>query len=381
MVTEPALVLKKAGPDEVFRVKMWEPSKAMVDATAAAGAEIVEGGNYVMGEQVRKFEDGFKRLVGGHEVTGVSSGSDALYLALRYYREIEEVRTVHVPAFTFIATVEPAVRLGMNVVLHDVDLATACMESYAADVDVQEGDIWLPVQLYGYPVSLPDVETLVTIVDAAQGHGIWPDWDLANAVCYSFYPTKNLGAAGQAGAVVGHAGLGEWAKRARAHGEGGERFVHDFFSGNYRMDEIQGFILNEQLAAFNGARAIRQAIGKAYIELLRLYGIVDVIIPQEPHEQHVYHIFGVRVKVKGKTRDDLAAYLKGQGIQTAVRYPVPIHKQPAAKALLAEGKKTLGTFRGAEQWASEGLTLPMHEKLTDDQVEIVVREIARWVRS
>ena len=361
-------------------MKLWEPAHAMVDATSSAGRIVAESGNYVMGKRVEEFERAWAKKTEAEVVVGVSSCSDALYITLRYLRDVHELRTVHVPTFTFIATVEPAIRLGLNVVLHDVDLATACMESYMAE-EVEGDGVWLPVQLYGYPVTLPNSETLVTGIDAAQGHGIPIPWDYVEAACYSFYPTKNLGAAGQAGAIAGSAELAQYARQARAHGEGDTRFVHEFFSGNYRMDEIQGEILARQLeAGFHGAQVIRQAVGMVYRELLELYGIDDVIIPQEAHESHVYHLLGVRVKVKGKGkgRDELKDYLASKGIQTAVRYPVPIHKQPAAKELVAGQKKK---FPGADQWAAEGLTLPMHAKMDDNQVELVIREIARWVRS
>ena len=187
--------------------------------------------------------------------------------------------------------------------------------------------------------------------------------------CFSFYPTKNLGTMGQAGAVVtDNKELADKVREMRTYGER-ERFVHYGITGNHRMDELQAGILRAKLPHLNEWNSRRRFRAAMYRELLA--PVSDVIHLPGDHPQHVYHMYVIRTK----DRDNLAEYLSTCGVQTAVRYPVPMHLQPALKYL---GYRE-GEFPNAEAWAKENLSLPMYPELTASQVEYVYEKIKEWV--
>lgn len=343
----------------------------------AAVLRVLGSGKYVGGEEVEAFEEEWAAYCGAKYCVGVSSGSDAIYLV---YRAIEQFygvvtagtgnksqdtgRVVLVPAFTFIGTVEPLLRAGMKVEFVDVDIDTGLM-SYSVKAEADERSI-LPVHLYGRPFR-PDhsLRPLMMVEDAAQGHGI----KLTGvAACYSFYPTKNLGCAGQGGAVVtNNEKLANLIRQLRNHGEGPNRFEHIYLSGNYRLDPIQAAILRVKLPYLDGWNKRRREIAAIYNrelkDLLLIY-----LSPDDP--EHVYHIYAIRCE----KRSSLAKFLEEMGIQTSVRYPVPLHFQPA---LVGSQNKSC-FFPFAERWADTVLTLPIYPEMTDQMVNYVVEAIQLW---
>lgn len=334
------------------------------DEIDEAVARVHESANYVMGPEVEAFEHEWARYCGATFCVAVCSGTDAIYLTLQALWE--RVSHIVVPAFTFIASIEPAFRAGYpasQVHLEDVD-ANGVLGPIKA-IDFQQPDVLvLPVHLYGYPAPMPEGASYV-LEDAAQAHGQQLRGD---AQAFSFYPTKNLGAAGQAGAVVTNSPeLSGELKILRNHGEADRRFVHERLSGNYRMDELQAAILRAKLPHLADWNAKRREIALVY--RAELAGLPLKF--QADHEAHTYHIFAIRCE----RRDELAEFLQTRGIQTAVRYPVPLHLQPA---LARSFGRPAGTFPGAEAWARETLSLPIYPEMDWEQVGHVVQSVKQY---
>ena len=314
-----------------------------------------------MGPEVEAFEKEWAEYCGAKYCVGVSSGTDALYLALKAVAKNQEVLTT--PA-TFFATVQAIIQSENQPTFVDIG------DDY--NIDVGEGArskayIRLPVHLYGRPVEIPDPNPYLVIEDSAQAHGLPLRGKMA---CFSFYPTKNLGAMGQAGAVVTNdVDLANAVREMRTYCERG-RFVHYGTTGNFRMDELQAAILRAKLPHLDGWNKSRRDIAGIYRDYLeRLEGVV---LPRD-HPEHSYHIYAIRVK----ERDDLAKHLERYGIQTSIRYPVPMHLQPTLKYLGYHK----GDFPVAEEWAKTNLSLPMYPELTEKQVEYVAIKIRLWVNS
>ena len=332
-------------------------------------ARVHSKGLYVMGPEVEAFEEEWARYCGSVYGVAVSSGTDALYLTLKYFREVEGGTIANVPAFTFIATAEAAVRAGMSLRLVDVD-SEGCMLP-GPPPSVRSIDI--PVNMYGRLAPIV-TDRLVTdrlvVEDAAQSHGLQARGD---ASCYSFYPTKNLGAHGQAGAVVTSSLLlRDYIRSMRNHGESNKRFVHDRLSGNYRMDELQAAILRVKLKYLDRWNARRRQIAQLYVRLLSDDAIAQVVQMPSLLGEHVFHMFVVRVAERGS----LTTFLEFKGIQTAVRYPVPLHLQPC---LAGHVFYTQDAFPGAKKLAERNVSLPIYPEMSDDQVEYVATQVREWV--
>jgi len=313
-----------------------------------------------MGEEVEAFEEEWAEYCKAKYCVVVSSGTDALYLAIRCLG-ITDVEILTTP-FTFFATTGAIMMSGNIPRFVDVEPD--------GNIDIGKEPVSylcaLPVHLYGKPAKLEKHDQRYVIEDACQAHGLPLRGHLQ---CFSFYPTKNLGAYGQAGAIVTNIGeLVEKLRWLRVHGEK-ERFVHYEVTGNYRMDELQASILRVKLPHLNKWNQARRDVAGLYQELL---GNVGGITLPEDDLYHCYHIYAIRVK----NRDSLARFLAENGIQTAVRYPLPMHLQPALEYL---GYKK-GDFPVAEEWAETNLSLPMYPELTQEQVEYVCSKIKGWVR-
>ncbi len=339
------------------------------DEIDEAVARVLEQGNYVMGEEVAAFEEEFARFCGARYCIGVSSCTDALYLALITCANgsTAGVRVVLTSPVTFYATTHAIIRAGDMPVYMDI--------KDDGNIDIAKSkviwDIAIPVHLYGYPADIPQASARPVIEDSAQGHGIPLRGKVA---CFSFYPTKNLGAIGQAGAVVTNdteiAGL---CRRLREYGET-QRFVYDHepwrVGGNFRLDELQAAILRVKLRYLPMWNARRMDLAFHYRE--RLGGLAPLVRIPPYHPAHTYHVFAVFTK----NRDDLWQYLEKSHIQSSVRYPVPMHLQPAMKYMWL--KK--GDFPKAEAWCNENLTLPLYPEMSFEQVDTVAHEIMEWAR-
>ena len=344
-------------------------------------ARVIERGNFVMGQEVEQWESEWARFCGAEYAVGVSSGTDALYLAItavtlvdggdkiRATVEQEKPLNILTTPFTFFATSQAIIHSGNQPVFMDVD-ETGNIDMGAVDLLNFPYDVHLalPVHLYGRPAPIPPGWPPI-IEDSAQAHGL-PLSPNARAACFSFYPSKNLGAMGQAGAVVTNdPEIASLVRELRTYGER-ERFVHYAPTGNYRMDEMQAAILRAKLPHLLDWNYKRSVFARAY--LAHLSRVPGIVLPQYD-AQHTWHIFAIRV-TDPRGRDDLAKFLAEQGIQTAVRYPLPLHLQPAL--LYLGGKK--GDFPNAEIWAKTNLSLPIWPEMELAQVEYVCEKVKEW---
>jgi dTDP-4-amino-4,6-dideoxygalactose transaminase len=338
-------------------------------------AAVIDGGAFVNGPQVAEFESAFARYCGAEHCVGMASGLDALRLAL-IGGGIERGDEVILPANTFVATAEAVSQAGGRVVLADVSEADYNLDPAAAAAAVTDRTRFLlPVHLCGQLADLTALELLgVPILeDACQAHGAERDGRRAGTVGYasafSFYPGKNLGAMGDAGALVtGDASLAERARALREHGQR-RKYEHDLEGWTARLDTIQALVLLRKLPLLDGWNEERRAQARAYAE--RLDGVGDLRLPPvAPGSEPVWHLYVVR------TRDpeSLAAFLRERGIGTGRHYPQPVHRSPAYAHL---GYRE-GEFPVTEALAREGLSLPVFPGMTDEQLEAVCAGIREY---
>ena len=334
--------------------------------------DAMRAGTFIGGAAVERFEREFADLCEAGHCVGMANGTDALELALRC-AGVSAGDAVVVPANTFIATAEAVVRLGARVVLVD------CDDHYLLDVDRLSdvvGDTKaravVPVHLYGQFAAIEEVEAIAarhgaTVVeDAAQCQGARrngePIATHSAVASTSFYPGKNLGAYGDAGAVVTRSEA--IARRARLLANHGStrRYEHEEMGVNSRLDAIQAIVLSTKLRRLDAWNALRRAAAQRYDELLAGH---DVMTPHVlDGNEHVWHQYVVRVEDRDRVLDQLNA----DGIGAAIHYPVPVHLQPAGRTL----GYAAGAFPTAERAAAEILSLPMFPGITADQQERVV---------
>jgi len=339
-----------------LRAQYFGISREITDAIY----RVLAKGNYVMGEEVEAFEKEWAGYCKAKYCVGVSSGTDALYLALKVLKPEGKQRILTSP-FTFFSTVEAIIKSGNYPIF--IDIGSDGNIHIPDNIPGSYAYCYIPVYLYGKPTAFP--RDRFVIEDAAQAHGLPLGGDL---MCHSFYPTKNLGAYGQAGSIVTNSS--EWAEKLkwlRVHGEK-ERFIHYEVTGNYRMDELQAAILRVKLPYLDRWNRVRRNIAENYRQVLQ---DVEAIILPEDDPYHFYYAFVIRVR----GRDNLAKFLAGNGIQTTVRYLVPMHLLPALKYL---GYKK-GDFPMAEKLADENLNLPIYPEMTTEQVVYVAEKIKEWV--
>lgn len=329
---------------------------------------VVSKCNFVMGEELAQFESEFAKFSGAQYAVGVSSGLDAIHLAVRALG-IGPGDEVIVPAHTFIASALGVTMAGATPVFVDVN------EDFLMDVNALERVITpktkaiLPVHLYGQMVDLEPVINLATkrglavIEDAAQAHGARKGARRAGAVgqlgCFSFYPGKNLGCYGDGGAVTTNSReLRDKLEALRNYGST-QKYHHPVIGFNCRLDTIQAAILSVKLPRLEGYNAARFQVASWYQDALR--GLGDLILPEMPGEgRHVFHLYVVRTK----KRDALLRYLQEHGVGAGIHYPVPMHLHGAYAHL---GYR-VGDFPVSERICSEILSLPIFPELTRDQV-------------
>jgi len=332
-----------------------------------AVVSVLGNGIFVLGENVASFEKEFAAYNANKHCIGVASGTDALILSLRALGmgPGDEVITV---ANTASPTAMAIMSVGAVPVLVD------CDEYYNIDVSLIEKKITartkaiIPVHLYGQPCDMKEIEEIAKkhdlkiVEDCAQAHGAeyyGRKVGFSGIGCFSFYPTKNLGAYGDGGAIV--TDDDEFAEKLRMLRFYGQKKTYDsqFFGYNSRLDEIQAAILRVKLKHLDAWINARRRIAKLYNEL-----ISGAIIPMEKAgRKHAYHLYIVRVK----RRDALMAYLKENGIGTGIHYPVPIHMQ---KAFSLQGR-----YATAERNAKDILSLPMFPELGEDEIQKIAGEI------
>lgn len=347
----------------------------------SAISRVLQRGRYILGEEVQAFEREFSAYVGVRFGIGVGSGTEALHLALRScgVASGDEVITV---SHTAVATVAAIELCGAKPVFVDI-----LSDSYLIDPEKVEEAITpktkaiIPVHLYG---QVADMEAILSIAkrhrlwvieDCAQSHGAllkgrrsgsWGDLG-----AFSFYPTKNLGAMGDAGMVVtDNSELAERLRLLRQYGWR-QRYVSEMPGFNSRLDEIQAAILRVKLKYLDQWNALRRKKAKLYTMLFKDLAVRP---PSENDPQgHVYHLYVVRVK----NRDDLQIFLRDRGIETLIHYPVPIHLQKAYQYL---GYRK-GALPVTELCAEEVLSLPLYPEIAETDIETVANQIAYFYRS
>jgi len=332
---------------------------------------VLEDGQFALGPAVSRFEQAFAAYCGAGEAIGVNSGTSALHLALLAAGVTPGDEVVTVP-FTFVATVAAIEYAGARPVFVDVDEMYYTMDPARLEEAITpRTKAIVPVHLYGQPADMdPILEVarrhgVAVVEDACQAHGAEYRGRRCGSLgmlgCFSFYPTKNLGAYGEGGAVVTNdAALAARVRLLRSWGEQ-TRYIHDVRGFNYRMDGIQGAVLGVKLRHLEAWTEARRAHAASYARCLQ---DSSAAVPRvREGARHVYQSYVVRVP----QRDAMRARLADAGIQTAVHYPRPIHLQPACRDL----GYAAGDFPVAERLAGEVLSLPMFPELTEREIEIV----------
>jgi dTDP-4-amino-4,6-dideoxygalactose transaminase len=337
-----------------------------------AVTDVIESGAFAGGPFVEKFENEFASYCGCECAIGLGSGTDALWLCLLAHEIGLGDEVVTVPN-TFMATAEAITFTGARPVFVDVDERTYTMDPTALEAAITpRTKAIIPVHLFGQPADMEPIlavarkHRLVVIEDAAQAHGATYKGrtvgTMGDAGCFSFYPGKNLGAFGEAGAVVtNNIALRDKIRTLRDHGQV-RKYHHSVIGWNCRMDGIQAAVLQVKLGHLDKGNSLRREHAQRYNAAFD--GIDEVITPRQvDYAQHVYHVYAVRVP----DRDEVMSILRERGVQTAIHYPVPIHLQPAYEMLGYQ----MGDFPVSEQIAHEFLSLPMFPELTSAQIDFV----------
>ena len=346
-----------------------------------AVARVLSSTAYVQGEDVRLLEREFAAFCGAAHACAVANGTDALRLALRAYGvgPGDEVVTV---ANTFIATGEAILLAGAKPVFVDVDPATYTMDPARLEAAITpRTKVVLPVHLYGHPADATAIgevarrHGLPVLEDAAQAHGA--EWRgrragaLGHAACFSFYPTKNLGAFGDAGMVTSSdEGFVARVRQIANHGAGAHRYDNVVLGTNSRLDTLQAAVLRVKLRHLERWNAERAERAAAYSKALD--GAPGVVAPREREgARSAWHLYTVRVP----ERDALADHLRSRGIGTAIHYPRPIHLQ----ASMASAGGRAGDLPVSEQLSREVLCLPLYPELPLEDVARVTSEVRAFV--
>ena len=349
--------------------------------------KVIDNTAFILGESVSNFEKAFAEAHNVKYCLGTSSGTDANHLVL-WSLGIKSGDEVIIPANTFIATAWGVTLCGAKPVFVDCH-----PESYNLDPAKVEAAITpktkaiVAVHLYGQPADMnklqeiADRHNLFLVEDAAQSH--LAEYEskkigtLSSASSFSFYPGKNLGAYGEAGAVVTNDdNLYNVLKMMREHGQS-KKYYHDTFGHNYRMEGIQGAVLGVKLKHLDKWTDGRRNAAAKYRELLK--DIEQIQLPKEmSNVKHVYHLFVIQVKGDEKNREEernkLQRFLTENGVATGLHYAIPLHQQKCFQDL---GYKK-GDFPVTEQLAESGLSLPMFPELTDEQISYVTNKIKEY---
>jgi len=348
---------------------------------------VLETGRYVLGEEVAAFEREFARYTGVRYSVGVGNGTDALHLTLRVYG-IGPGDTVITVSHTAVATVAAIELAGATPVLVDIDPSSFTMDPNCLEDAIRNHDngrgaghggpvkAIIPVHLYGHPADMPAIMdiarrySLYVIEDCAQSHGAaiqgrkTGSW--GHLAAFSFYPTKNLGALGDGGAVVTNdPNLAQRASLLREYGWR-ERYVSEMRGMNSRLDELQAAILRVKMKYLDEENGRRRELARIYDTLLP---VTALILPRLKDDvEHVYHQYVVRTRY----RDDLKAFLEAHSVGTLIHYPIPVHLQRAYREL---GYRA-GDLPVTERCAKEILSLPLYPEMEDSDIE----EICELIR-
>lgn len=337
-------------------------------------SNVIQDSAFIAGKYAKVFEKDFAKYIGVKNCVGVGNGTDALYIALKALG-ISDGEEVITAANSFIATSEAITMTGAKAVFVDCN-----EETYNIDVDKFDQVITgktkaiIPVHLYGQPAQMDKItdtakkHNLFVVEDAAQAHGAEYQGQrigtIGDTACFSFFPGKNLGAYGDAGAIVTN--NNELARKARMFANHGriEKYNHEFEGTNSRLDGLQAAILDVKLKHLDKWIERRRTIAKMYDASLKDIVTTPSVLPDV---KHVYHLYVIRIKNRDKVKELLAE----KGIATSIHYPIPL---PFLKAYRYLGHKP-ADFPVVFSLKDEILSLPIHGDMTDDQVEYVIKQL------
>lgn len=351
------------------------PLRAEIDR---AIAEVIDSAAFAGGPFVAAFENDFAKFCQCRHAIGLGNGTDALWLALLASGVGPGDEVITVPS-TFMATAEAITYCGATPVFVDIDERTYTLDPAGLeDAVTSRTKAIVPVHLFGQTADMDPIlefarsRGLVVIEDAAQAHGAEyrgrKAGSMGDAGCFSFYPGKNLGAFGEAGAVVtNNSELRDKICILRDHGQV-RKYHHTMVGWNCRMDGIQAAVLRVKLRHLAAGNERRRQHAEHYNRALA--DNAEIILPLEAdYASHVYHVYAVRLR----ERDEALRAMEGEGISCGIHYPVPVHLQPAYENLGYER----GDFEISERTSAEFLSLPMFPELTDEQVEAVAQSLQK----
>jgi dTDP-4-amino-4,6-dideoxygalactose transaminase len=369
------------------------------DEIDSAIHDTIESCAFVAGKNVKQFEEKFARYCGAQHAIGVSSGTSALYAALKALGIGPGDAVITVP-FTFIATVEAITLTGARPIFVDIEKESYNISPEKIEYCVTQSCTWnsrdktlidkktgltvraiMPVHLYGQIADMDEImqlaETynLFVLEDAAQAHGATYKKRKAGSIghigAFSFYPSKNLGAYGQGGALVtSDRTLAERVRMLIDHGQRTKNY-HAVEGWNFKMDGFQAAVLDVKLKYLDDWNTSRRQHAQTYTHLLK--DADGIIAPNEkPHREHIYHLYVIRTR----NRNALQEHLRDVGIGSSIHYPLSLHVQDAYHYL----GYTTGDFPHAEECAAEVLSLPMFPELTLKEIEYVCTAITEWVQ-
>ena len=354
------------------------------DEILAAIARVCDSQRFIMGPEIDVLEHELSAMLGVEHAVAVSSGTDALLVAMMALGIARGDEVITSP-YSFFANAAAIARVGATPVFVDIDLATFNLDAdrIGASITPRTKAI-LPVHLFGLPADMGPIALAASragipvVEDAAQAIGATykgqPVGGIGTCGCFSFYPSKNLGAFGDAGLVTSNdRGFAERVRLMRQHGME-PKYHHSMIGGNFRMDALQAAILRVKAPHLPAWSSARRENAKRYRTLFLDHGLTDrVTLPVEPPgRRHIFNQFVIRTA----GRDDLRAYLTERGIGTEIYYPVPLHLQPCLGHL---GYRH-GDLPAAERAAAESLALPIYGELTLAQQQAVVAAVARFVQ-
>lgn len=358
----------------------YRSMKNEIDETAI---KIFESGRYIGGPVLAEFERAFAEYLGSGYAIGCSSGTTAIQAALQAL-SVQNGDEVILPANTFIATAEAVSNAGAKPVFVDIDPEryTIAPDKLRSVISEKTKAV-IVVHLFGQPADMKGIlhttreKNIKVIEDCAQSHGsIYyglnasgeKTGSMGDFGCFSFFPAKNLGAFGDAGiTVTNSSSLAEKTRMIVDHGRKA-KYTHDFIGNNFRMDPLQAGLLLVKLKRLDAWNKRRREIVAKYCDALN---DTPIVLPKfYKDSEPVFHLCVIRSDV----RNALIEYLKGEGVQTGIHYPVPLHLQPAYKFL----GYLPGDFPETEKAANEMVSIPVYPEMTDEQVDYVIDKIKRF---
>lgn len=349
--------------------------------------DVLDSQKYILGPYVEEFETNIAKYCNTKYALGVSSGTDALLISLLAL-DINEGDEIIIPSFTFFASAGVVYRVGAKPVFADIDPDTYNLDPKSFENAITDKTkAVIPVHLFGQCCNMDEIKSIakkhniIILEDAAQAVGSEYKGTRAGALgdigAFSCYPTKNLGAFGEAGFITtNNDDLFEKIKMGRNHGQG-SKYYHRFVGGNFRMDAVQGAVLNHKLQYLDEWTERRIKNAEYYIEEFNKQKIADefIILPKIEFERHIFNQFTIRIK-NGK-RDLLKKYLAENNIGSGIYYPYPLHLQPCFEYT---GFRK-GDLPVTEQICDEVLSLPVYPELTEDMLSYVVGKITGFFKS